>query len=138
MKAILNNWNVNPVEHNRQPTSAAGEFTVPGIAAWQLLEQAAAEYPHRIAWHSLEDSATYGELWRNALRMASALRAAGVEPGDRVGILLPNMPEFPLALNGIWLAGATAVILSPLSVTEEISALIERTDCLALSVPLRG
>ena len=40
--------------------------------------------------------------------MASALRAAGVEPGDRVGILLPNMPEFPLALNGIWLAGATA------------------------------
>ncbi|MCA9117323.1 MAG: AMP-binding protein [Planctomycetaceae bacterium] len=129
MKAILNNWNVNPVEHNRQPASAAGEFTVPGIAAWQLLEQAAAEYPHRIAWHSLEDSATYGELWRNALRMASALRAAGVEPGDRVGILLPNMPEFPLALNGIWLAGATAVILSPLSVTEEISALIERTDC---------
>ena len=106
-----------------------GPLLVPPLAAWELLQQAAADFPLRTAWHSFDDSATWAELWDTAQRMAHVLRNAGVQPGDRVGILLPNLPEFPAALNGIWLAGATAVILSPLSVTEEISALIERTNC---------
>jgi long-chain acyl-CoA synthetase len=53
----------------------------------------------------------------------------GVRPGDRVGILLPNVPEYLSTLNGIWMAGAAAVAISPLAVAEEISDLIAATDC---------
>ena len=53
----------------------------------------------------------------------------GVRPGDRVGLLLPNVPEFLAAINGIWMAGASAVAISPLCVPEEISDLVAATDC---------
>ena len=53
----------------------------------------------------------------------------GVRPGDRVGILLPNVPEFLSTINGIWMAGAAAVAISPLSVPEEVSALVAATGC---------
>ena len=53
----------------------------------------------------------------------------GVRPGDRVGLLLPNVPEFLSAINGIWMAGRAAVAISPLCVAEEISDLVAATNC---------
>lgn len=40
---------------------------------------------------------TYGELADGTARVATLLREHGVEAGDRVGVMLPNVPEFPLA-----------------------------------------
>ena len=72
---------------------------------------------------------TYAELAEQARRTASMLVRLGVRPGDRVGILLPNVPEFLSTINGIWMAGAAAVAISPLSVAEEVSALVAATGC---------
>ena len=52
-----------------------------------------------------------------------------VKPGDRVGLLLPNVPEYLIAAYGVWMVGGVVVSLSPLSVAEEISDLIEATGC---------
>ena len=57
------------------------------------------------------------------------LQRLGVHPGERVGILLPNVPEYVIAANAIWRAGAVAVAISPLMVCEEIDALLKQTDC---------
>jgi len=56
----------------------------------------------------------------------------GVKPGDRVGIILPNLPEYIAVLNGIWMAGAIPVAMSPLMVASEVSAFIGLTDCRVL------
>ncbi len=64
-----------------------------------------------------------------ARRTAHLLVRLGVQPGDRVGLLLPNVPEFLSSLNGVWMAGAAAVAISPLSVPEEVSALVAATGC---------
>ena len=40
---------------------------------------------------------SYAELREAAGRMSTLLAAAGVAPGDRVGIMLPNVPAFPIA-----------------------------------------
>jgi long-chain acyl-CoA synthetase len=52
---------------------------------------------------------SYGELWDRAARVAGGLRGAGLQPGDRAGILLPNGLDWVLAFWGIQLAGIVAV-----------------------------
>jgi long-chain acyl-CoA synthetase len=104
----------------------------PSVPAWRLLERAAEEHPQRIACWFFDASLTYRELFDAARRAASALLRLGVRRGDRVGILLPNTPEYLIALNGIWMAGGVAMAISPLMVAEEVSALLEATECRAV------
>ena len=52
---------------------------------------------------------SYRELWDRSARVAGGLRAAGIEPGDRVANRLPNGVDWVLAFWGTLLAGAVAV-----------------------------
>ena len=54
-------------------------------------------------------SVTYREMQRRANQVAWGLSALGVAPGERVGLLLPNVLEFIPTQHGIWKAGAVAV-----------------------------
>jgi acyl-CoA synthetase (AMP-forming)/AMP-acid ligase II len=49
---------------------------------------------------------TYGELEDRSARLAGLLREKGIEVGDRVGVMLPNVPDFPVAYYGVLRAGA--------------------------------
>lgn len=57
---------------------------------------------------------TFGALDAAADGLAAALRAGGLAPGDRVGLLLQNDPQWPLALLATWKAGGVAVALNPM------------------------
>src|SRR5439155_6462137 len=72
---------------------------------------------------------TYAEMVDQAHHLARSLAALGARPGRRVGMLLPNIPEYVAALQATWLTGATALQLSPLMVAEEITKWLEATDC---------
>src|SRR3954454_14906977 len=63
----------------------------------------------------------YGGLDHATRRVAGLLRAEGFGPGDRVGIMLPNVPYFPIALYGILRLGAVAVPMNPLLKEREIA-----------------
>ncbi|MBC7818081.1 MAG: AMP-binding protein, partial [Planctomycetaceae bacterium] len=89
----------------------------------------AATYPDRIACHYYKQHLTYSVVASEARRVAAMLVKYGVRPGDRVGILMPNMPEYISAINGVWMAGGIAVALSPLSVPSEIDNILAATDC---------
>jgi long-chain acyl-CoA synthetase len=49
------------------------------------------------------------------------LRAAGVEPGDRLGIMLPNLPYFPFVFFGAMRLGAVVVPMTPLLKEREVA-----------------
>ena len=49
-----------------------------------------------------------------AARVATLLERDGIEPGDRIGLMLPNCPAFALAYYGIMRLGAIAVPMNPL------------------------
>ncbi|MEM6385529.1 MAG: acyl-CoA synthetase [Pseudomonadota bacterium] len=66
----------------------------------------------------------FGELRDRVLRAASAYRAAGVQPGDRVALLLGDVPAFPVAYFGAIAAGAVAVPLSSQLAQCEIDAVL--------------
>jgi long-chain acyl-CoA synthetase len=61
-------------------------------------------------------------------RMATALRERGVEPGDRVGVMLPNVPEFAVAYYGILRAGGIVVPMNVLLKQREVAYYLEDSD----------
>lgn len=94
-----------------------------------LLETAAKEYPTRVACRYFHQEMTYEQLLNLSRRMAAALKQRGLKSGDRVGIVLPNVPEYLVAIFGTWMAGGVIVPLNPLMVREEVDALLKATDC---------
>jgi long-chain acyl-CoA synthetase len=63
----------------------------------------------------------YSELREAAGRITSLLSSAGVAPGDRVGIMLPNVPAFAMAFYGALGAGAVVVPMNPLLKSREVA-----------------
>src|SRR5690349_11312243 len=85
-----------------------------------FLERSAAAHPGHPVIRLDDFVLSYAELREAAGRMSTLLSAAGVEPGDRVGIMLPNVPAFPIAFYGALAAGAVVVPMNPLFKSREI------------------
>ncbi len=86
-----------------------------------MLERSAARYPERTALHFMGQTCSYRQLWQDVQRFAAALQGLGVQPGDRVSVMLPNCPQFLVAFYGASLAGAVVVNTSPLYVAPELT-----------------
>ncbi|MGM9320131.1 long-chain-fatty-acid--CoA ligase [Deinococcus aquaticus] len=95
-------------------------FKPSGLTLPDLLRRTAEKYPDRVAMSFIGANTTYGQLYRDAQRFAAALRKMGVQPGDRVSIMLPNTPQFVTSFYGTLLAGAVAVNTSPMYTPSEL------------------
>ncbi len=84
------------------------------------LTRTAAEHGGRPALLLGEAITTYAELDQASALVAGLLRARGVQPGDRVGIMLPNVPEFAVVYYGTLRAGAVVVPMNPLLKSREV------------------
>jgi long-chain acyl-CoA synthetase len=101
----------------------------PRVPLSELLERAARRMPDVPACTLYGRSMTFAQLADQARRLARALADKGARPGRHIGVLLPNIPEYLVALQAIWLTGATALQLSPLMVAEEVGHWLEATGC---------
>jgi long-chain acyl-CoA synthetase len=101
---------------------------------FENLLSAEAETPERVALEFMGQPITYGALAQNARKLASGLRAHGVEPGQSVGLILPNIPHFAEALYGSWLNGNVVVPMNVLLTAPEIRYLVEDSSIRALFV----
>jgi long-chain acyl-CoA synthetase len=88
--------------------------------------------PDRIALRCDDLQFSYRDFDAAAARVATLLEQAGIEPGDRVGIMLPNTPAFALAFYGIMYRGAVAVPMNPLLKAREVSFYLSNTGAKAL------
>src|SRR4051794_32622593 len=87
--------------------------------AQNLLDTAAAEGEHP-ALRMDEAHLSYAGFRDAALRVAASLQARGIAPGDRVGMVLPNVLSFPIVFYGALLAGAAVVPMNPLLKAREV------------------
>jgi long-chain acyl-CoA synthetase len=85
------------------------------------LDQAAADYPDSVAIRMDDIVLSYSHLRDSAGRLTSLLSSLGVVPGDRVALMLPNVPAFPIAFYGALGAGAIVVPMNPLLKSREIA-----------------
>lgn len=106
-----------------------GRLAYPDQSLDWLLVQAAERFPTRTACRYYQEHLTYSELLEKTRRLAAVFIREGLQPGDRVGVLFPNLPETLITLFATWMAGGVVVSLSPLMVTEEIQRLLETTGC---------
>ena len=91
----------------------------------QLLTATAAEHADRPAL-KLDDSVlNYAFLNEAATRVAGLLKDRGVAPGDRVGIMLPNVPYFAAAYYGVLRAGGVVVPMNVLLKKREVGFYLE-------------
>jgi len=119
------------------PTGVQSSLTYPSVPVTDLLESAAQRFPTRPGCTIYGQSMPYALLNEQAHRLAAALADLGAGPGKYVAMLLPNIPEYLLALQATWLTGATVLQLSPLMVPEEIEKWVRMTDChLAVTLDL--
>jgi long-chain acyl-CoA synthetase len=90
-----------------------------------ILTETAAEHGDRPALKLDDAVVTYAQLDDGAARVAAMLRDKGIEPGDRVGIMLPNVPYFGVIYYGILRAGGVVVPMNPLLKGREVKFYLE-------------
>ena len=84
------------------------------------LARTAASTPDQVAIRLDDLELTYAGLDAASALAAGWLREHGVGPGDRVGIMLPNIPQFPILYYGALRAGAAVVPMNPLFKEREV------------------
>jgi long-chain acyl-CoA synthetase len=92
----------------------------PKAPLFHFLEDAARKYPDRACTIFKGAVVTYKEMNEISDRFAAALVDMGVKKGDRVGIFMPNSPQFVMAYYGILKAGGSVVATNPLYTAPEI------------------
>ena len=89
-------------------------------------------HPDRVALRCDDLQVTFAEFHRAAARVATMLDRAGIEPGDRVGVMLPNTPAFAIAFYGIMYRGGVAVPMHPLLKVREVAYYLSNSGAKAL------
>ena len=85
----------------------------PDVPLHALLRRTAGAHPQRVAISFRDRAVTFSQLEADSNRLAHALIALGVEPGDRVGLFATNCPEFEVAFYAAIKAGAVACPINP-------------------------
>src|SRR5947209_17612736 len=98
----------NQSERSKPAQAEAGGENLAGI-----LTETASRHGDRIAMKLDDAELSYEQLEEASARSAGLIRAKGVEVGDRVAVMLPNVPYFAILYFGILRAGAVVVPLNP-------------------------
>jgi long-chain acyl-CoA synthetase len=88
---------------------------------FQFLEDSARKYPGRACTVCGDAVISFQDMNEITDRLAAGLAAMGVRKGDRVGIFMPNTPQFVMAYYGILKAGAVVVAMNPLYTPAELA-----------------
>ena len=85
-----------------------------------LFEESVRRFGDRPAYSSFGVTITYRDLDERSRALAAYLQGLGLDPGDRVAIMMPNLLANPVAIFGVLLAGLTVVNTNPLYTTREL------------------
>ena len=93
---------------------------IPNVPLFHFLEESARKYPDRACTIFKGAVITYKEMNAISDRVAAGLVGLGMKKGDRVGIFMPNSPQFVMVFFGILKAGGVVVATNPLYTAPEI------------------
>jgi long-chain acyl-CoA synthetase len=93
---------------------------IPKTPLFQILTDTARSYPNHVATQFYGKETTYAQLEASVNRFANALLTLHVKKGDRVAIMLPNVPQCIIAYYATLKIGAIAVMTNPLYVEREL------------------
>jgi len=100
----------------------------------RFLERSAEVYPDKVAIVHGDRRTSYRDFAFEATRLARALQASGIDPGDRVAYLCPNIPELLVAHFAVPLAGAVLVAINTRLAPEEVRYICDHSGAKLLVV----
>ncbi len=97
-----------------------------------LMEEGFGKYADRVAYSYMGKDVSFGETDVQSRHIAAYLQGLGLAKGDRVAVMMPNVPQYPVAVAAILRAGFVVVNVNPLYTPREL----EHRSCkAALSLP---
>lgn len=118
--------------HRHYDYNVPTSIRYPRLAVHEILQLPANMFPDKAALNFFGSEITFWELRGQVMRFANALEALGVRKGDRVGIHLPNIPQYPIAYYAALSVGAIIVNLNPLYTAEELKQIAVTTGLTTL------
>lgn len=85
-----------------------------------LLEETFKKYSKLPAFHCMGKTLTFEEIDKLSIRFAAYLHSRGLEPGDKIALMMPNLLQYPIALFGALRAGLIVVNTNPLYTPREM------------------
>jgi long-chain acyl-CoA synthetase len=104
----------------------------PRLAVHELLDLPAGAYPDKAALIFFGSEMTFYELRQESRRFANALAGLGIQKGDRVGLHLPNCPQYLIAYYAILSIGGIVVNLNPLYTPDELKLMANTSGMTSL------
>ncbi|WP_336059163.1 long-chain-fatty-acid--CoA ligase [Peribacillus frigoritolerans] len=102
------------------PSGNPIEIEIPEISLTELFFQSVEQYLDNTAVTFMEKRYTYSELGKLVKKCARLLADEGIGKGDRVAIMLPNCPQYPIGFFGTLLNGAIVVQINPMYKANEL------------------
>ena len=96
------------------------QIEYPPLPLFRLLDEAAKNYPDSACTIFKGATITYPEMNELTDKLAAGLHGLGVKKGDRVGIFIPNTPQFVMAYFAVLKVGGVVVAINPLYTAREI------------------
>jgi long-chain acyl-CoA synthetase len=85
-----------------------------------FLKDSSLEFPDKVSIHFMGKDITFKEVYESSLKFAAYLKKLGIKKGDRVAIMLPNIPQAVISYFGILIAGGTVVQTNPTYTEREL------------------
>ncbi|MFH2131365.1 MAG: long-chain fatty acid--CoA ligase [bacterium] len=118
--------------HQHYDYNVETSYRIPRLTIFDLLGIPANAFPDKPALNYYGSEITFYDLRQMSLRMANAFAEMGVQKGDRVGLHLPNIPQYVIAYYAAMSLGAVVVNFSPLYTPDELVPLIDQTGVTTL------
>jgi long-chain acyl-CoA synthetase len=99
-----------------------------------LMDESFVKYRDRCAYRYMGRSFTFGEVDEMSRALAAYLQGAGLAKGDRVALMMPNVPQYPVAVAAVLRAGCVVVNVNPLYTPRELEHQIKDSGARAIVV----
>lgn len=123
---------VERIWHASYAPGVPREIDFEKITMPEILTRTAGRFPNVTALVFMGKKISYRELEALVNRFANALKGIGVKAGDRVSMLLPNMPQVVIANYAVMRIGAVAVPINPLADEEELTRQVNDSNSTVL------
>lgn len=117
------------------PASVATDIdssSYPSLVA--LMDHAFQTYAPRAAYSFMGKDVSFGEIDQRSQAFAAYFQSLGLQPGDRIAIMMPNVPQYPVAVAAILRAGFVVVNVNPLYTARELEHQLKDSGAKAIVI----
>ena len=99
-----------------------------------LMEESFSRYADRVAYTFMGKDVTYAQVDQASRKLAAYLQGLGLAKGDRVAIMMPNTPQYPISVAAILRAGLVVVNVNPLYTPRELEHQLKDSGAKAIVI----